>query len=65
MALDVYKVEFKIYAENQAEVEALQTELMAFVRDKREKGVAVKASRLIKAIQQFKHNIFLHNFLNQ
>lgn len=65
MALDVYKVEFKIYAENQAEVDALQAELMAFVREKREKGLAVKASRLINAIQQFRHNIFVHNYLNQ
>lgn len=65
MALGVYKVEFKVYAESQAEIDALQTELMAFVRDKREKGLAVKASRLIKAIQQFRNNIFVHNYLNQ
>ena len=65
MALEVYKVEFKIYAESQAEADALQAELIAFVRDKREQGLAVKASRLIKAIQQFKHNIFVHNYLNQ
>lgn len=65
MALQVYDIKFKIYAESQAEVDALQSELMAFVRDKRDKGLAVKASRLIKAIQLFKNNIFVHNFLNQ
>lgn len=65
MALQVYEIKFKLYAENQAEVDALQTELMAFVRSKREQGVAVKASRLIKAIQQFRNNIFVHNYLNQ
>jgi hypothetical protein len=65
MALGVYKVEFKVYAENQAEADALQTELMAFIRDKREQGLAVKASRLINAVQQFRNNIFVHNYLNQ
>jgi hypothetical protein len=65
MELGVYKVEFKVYAESQAEADALQTELMAFIRDKREQGLAVKASRLIKAVQQFRNNIFVHNYLNQ
>ena len=65
MALQVYEIKFKLYAENQAEVDALQTELTEFVRSKREQGVAVKASRLIKAIQQFRNNIFVHNYLNQ
>jgi uncharacterized protein with von Willebrand factor type A (vWA) domain len=54
-----------VYAESQAEADALQTEFLAFVRDKREQGVPVKASRIIDAIQRFKNNIFVHNFLNQ
>lgn len=65
MALQVYKVEFKLYAESQAEVDALQTELMAFVREKREQNIPVKASRVIKAIQTFRNSIFVHNYLNQ
>lgn len=65
MALQVYNIEIKVYAESKAEADALQAEFLAFVRDKREQGVAVKASRVIKALRQFKNNIFVHNFLNQ
>lgn len=65
MALQVYNIEIKVYAESKAEADALQAEFLAFVRDKRDQGVAVKASRVIDALQRFKHNIFVHNFLNQ
>ena len=65
MALQVYNIEIQVYAESKAEADALQAEFLAFVRDKREQGVAVKASRVIDALQRFKHNIFVHNFLNQ
>jgi hypothetical protein len=65
MALQVYNIYIKVYAESQAEADALQAEFLAFVRDKREQGVAVKASRVIDALQRFKNNIFVHNFLNQ
>ena len=47
--LNVYNINIKVYAESQAEADALQTEFLAFVRDKREHGVAVKASRIIEA----------------
>jgi uncharacterized protein with von Willebrand factor type A (vWA) domain len=65
MALQVYNINIKVSAESQAEADALQTEFLAFVRDKREQGIPVKASRVIDALQRFKHNIFVHNFLNQ
>lgn len=65
MPLQVYEIRIKVYAENQAEADALQAEFLAFVRDKREQGVPVKASRIIDALQRFKNNIFVHNFLNQ
>jgi hypothetical protein len=63
MALQVFEAKFKLYAESQAEVDALQAELLAFVRDKREQGIAVTASSLIKALQQFRSNIFVNNYL--
>ena len=63
MALQVYEIKVKLFAESQAEADALQTELLAFVREKREQGVAVTASRLLRALQQFKNNIFVTNFL--
>lgn len=63
MPLQVYSIEMKIYAESKAEADALQAELLEFVRYKREQGVAVTASKFMKAIQSFKNNIFLNNYL--
>ena len=63
MALQVYEIKFKLYADSQAEAEALESELLSFVREKREKGVAVTASKVIKALQQFKNNVFLTSYL--
>lgn len=63
MALQVYEVKFKLYAESQAEVDALQTELMSYIREKREQNIAVTASKIIRALQQFKSNIFVTNYL--
>lgn len=63
MALQVYEVKFKLYAESQAEADALQAELITYVREKREQGIAVTASKLIKALQQAKGNIFVNNYL--
>lgn len=63
MALQVYEIKFKLYAESQAEADALQTELLTFVRDKREQGIAVTANKLIRALQQFRTNVFVNNYL--
>ena len=63
MPLQVYSIEKKIYAESKAEADALQAELLEFVRYKREQGVAVTASKFMKAIKSFKNNIFLNNYL--
>jgi hypothetical protein len=63
MGLQVYEIKFKLYAESQAEADALQAELLTFVREKREKGIAVTANKLIKALQQFSTNVFVNNYL--
>jgi hypothetical protein len=62
--LQVHEISFKVYAESKAEADALQTEMMAFVRDKRERGVAVTANKLLRALQTFKNNPFINNYLN-
>lgn len=61
--MKAYKIDMWVYAESQAEADALQAELLSFVRDKREQGIAVTASRLTKAMQMFKNNIFVTNYL--
>lgn len=58
-----FKIDMWVYAESQAEAEALQAELLSFVKEKREQGVAVTAERLMKALRSFKDNIFLTNYL--
>ena len=63
MALQVYSVELKVYAESKAEADALQAELYSFVNNKRNQGIAVTASKLIKALQRFRNNIFVNNYL--
>ena len=62
--LQVHEISFKVYADSKAEADALQTELISFVKYKREQGIAVTASKLIKALQKFKNNIFVNNYLN-
>lgn len=58
-----FKIDMWVYAESQAEADALQKELLAFVQEKREQGVAVTAEKLMKALRSFKNNIFLTNYL--
>lgn len=61
--LEVHEISFKVYAESKAEADALQTEILSFVREKREQGVAVTASKLLKALRMFKGNMIINNFL--
>lgn len=63
MALQPYKINLHVYAESQAEASALEQELLTFVREKREQGVAVTASKLMRALDSFKNNIFVTNYL--
>lgn len=61
--LEVHEISFKVYAESKAEADALQTEILSFVRDKRDQGIAVTANKLLKALQMFKGNMIINNFL--
>lgn len=63
MALQVHEIKFKLYAESRAEADALETELMEFVRYKREQNIAVTASKLLKALRQFRNSYIVNNFL--
>lgn len=61
--MKAYKIHMWVYAESQAEADALQTELLAFVQEKRERSIAVTAGKLLRALQTFKNNIFVTNYL--
>ena len=60
-----YKINLFIYAENDAEASKLEKALFDFVSKKRERGIAVKASCLYDALERFKDNIIVNNFLNK
>lgn len=61
--LQPYKIDLYVYAENAEQATALQNALKAFVNEKREQGVAVTANVLNGALQRFKNNPLLFNFL--
>lgn len=60
-----YKINLFIYAENDAEASKLEKALYEFISMKREQGIAVKASCLCDAIEKFKDNIILNNYLKK
>lgn len=59
------KVTFYVYAENDAQVQELQTALNNFVRDQYNKGTIVSATKLTKAIRSFGNNFLITNFLRK
>jgi hypothetical protein len=60
-----YQVTFYVYAESPEQIEALQTELNNFVREKYHVGVLVTASRVAEALRRFKNNILIDSFLRK
>lgn len=60
-----YQVTFYIYAESPEQIEALQSELNNFVREKYHGGVLVTALRVAEALRRFKNNILIDSFLRK
>lgn len=60
-----YQVTFYVYAENEEQVKALQTELNQFVRSKYNSGIIVTAEKLISALRRFGQNFMVNNFLKK
>ena len=58
-----YKIEMYVYADSQQEADKLQATLRAFVENKRNQGVAVTASSLTNAVEQFGTHPLINNFL--
>jgi hypothetical protein len=58
-----YKVTLYVYASNEQEVKELEQHLYEFVDSKRKSGIAVTAKKLSQAIQKFKNNYFVNNYL--
>jgi hypothetical protein len=59
----VKQISFYIYCESESEAKELTQALHDFVEDKRKVGIAVTARKLIDALNKFKNNFFVNNFL--
>lgn len=58
-----YKVEFYIYADNDDEVKEMQKAANNFVYAYYQQGIIVSAKKLAAALDKFKNNVFVKNFL--
>jgi hypothetical protein len=58
-----YKIEVYVYAESEGEAMAAQKAMRDFVRGKYDKGILVTASKLINALNRFKDNVMVNQFL--
>ena len=56
-------ITFYAYAEDDSDGEKLQRELYEFVNDKYKEGILITADKLRDAINRFKNNILLNNYL--
>jgi hypothetical protein len=57
------KVSFYVYVDDDSEATELAKSLHDFVEDKRRIGIAVTAKKLTEALNKFKNNFFVNNFL--
>jgi hypothetical protein len=56
-------IKFYVYCDDDNEADELSRTLYSFVEDKRKQGIAVTAKRLTEALNKYKNNFFLNNFL--
>jgi hypothetical protein len=59
----VKQISFYIYCDNDSEANELAKALHDFVESKRAQGIAVTAKKLTNALNKFKDNFFVNNFL--
>lgn len=60
-----FRVQFFLYAESQEEVDDLERALFDFINEKRNMGIAVSATKVCRALNSFKSNILVNNYLKQ
>lgn len=58
-----YKISIYVYAEDDAQAEALQKAAIDFVKEKYDSGILVTAEKIIGALAKFKNNVFVNQFL--
>lgn len=60
-----YTAQFYVYARNEQEVQELTRAINDFVRERYHSGTLVRADSLLKAIETFRNNPFVINFLRK
>lgn len=60
-----YTAQFYVYARNEQEVQELTRAINDFVRERYHSGTLVRADSLMKAIETFRNNPFVINFLRK
>lgn len=62
MLMKPYRISFYVYAESEEEASSLEKGLYEFVKAKRDKGVAVRAGRMLDALTRFGDNPLVINY---
>lgn len=60
-----YTAQFYVYARNEQEVQELTRAMNNFVRERYHSGTLVRADSLVKAIETFRNNPFVINYLRK
>lgn len=60
-----YTAQFYVYARNEQEVQELTRAMNDFVRERYHSGTLVRADSLVKAIETFRNNPFVINYLRK
>lgn len=60
-----YEVKFNIYAESQAEADAVSQAFKDLISDNARQGVAVTAARIVEAVRKWGGNQFVRNRITQ
>lgn len=56
-----YEVKFNIYAETQAEADAVSQAIIAFINEHAQRGIAVTATKCLQAVSSMGANPFIKN----
>ena len=56
-----YEVRFNVYANSQAEADAVSQAVIALINENAKKGVAVSASKILEAISRWGESPFIKN----
>lgn len=60
-----FEIRFNVFADSQEEADRATLALRSFVDGKAREGVAVTADKIARAVEKWKDNYFVNNYLNK